>query len=91
METLSQILKDGRDVFHYDSLGGQPMDAIRLLRFIPGISDRINCTLATACLDTEPKFKALSCMWGTETPNRIIEINGKPFLVRPNLFEAEAY
>jgi hypothetical protein len=87
MEGSSQITDWGRDFFHYDGLDERPTYTIRLLTILPGASDLITCTLTTAFLFSIPKFKALSYMWGTETPHRTILVNGKSLSVRPNLFE----
>jgi hypothetical protein len=86
-EMPSQDSGDDSSCFHYDSLVGQPPNTTRVLTIHPGKSDLIECTLAIACLDTEPTFKALSYMWGTEAPIGTILINGKIFKVHPNLFD----
>ncbi|XPT00448.1 hypothetical protein M3J09_009601 [Ascochyta lentis] len=45
----------------------------------------ISCNLRLASLDE--KYVALSYMWGTETATKSIKLNGKPFLVRQNLWD----
>lgn len=86
-ESSSQDREDEEDAFHYNSLIGKPPHTIRLLTVHLGKSDLISCTLNNVYLDAEHRFKALSYMWGTEPPNRLILIGGKSFKIRPNLFD----
>lgn len=46
----------------------------------------LDCSLTTISLDESPHFIALSYVWGSDTPNNIIIVNGTWFRVRDNLF-----
>ncbi|KAL6914728.1 hypothetical protein FSST1_012488 [Fusarium sambucinum] len=50
----------------------------------------LECTFETVHLASAPPFEALSYTWGEEAASVRILLNGKPFLVRPNLAHALA-
>ena len=72
--------------YRFESLQSHPEGTIRLLTVQPGSSYIVRCTTTVAHLDEEPRYKALSYMWGTEEPNRKISINGRFFRLRSNLW-----
>ncbi|KAI8629525.1 heterokaryon incompatibility protein-domain-containing protein [Xylariaceae sp. FL1651] len=62
---------------------------IRLLKIVPGaVEDKIECVLDQVPLNAKPKFYALSYVWGDTLATKQIMINGKPFAVTNNLYEA---
>jgi Heterokaryon incompatibility protein (HET) len=73
--------------FKYDELPSQP--SLRLVHVLPakGQNDSvIECHLKTVVENTR-SYMALSYTWGSSMDMREISLNGKPFLVRENLFE----
>ncbi|EOA84348.1 uncharacterized protein SETTUDRAFT_61258, partial [Exserohilum turcica Et28A] len=46
------------------------------------------CRLFHSSLDHDPRFRALSYVWGDQTDQRIIKVNGCTFKVNQNLFGA---
>lgn len=66
--------------------------SVRLLRFTDHQErdGSIHCHLETFCISEAVKtnFIALSYVWGTPQPNREIYLNGMPFTVRDNLYQA---
>ena len=50
-------------------------------------STTIHCEVQTFSLDQRPDYKALSYAWTKEQPTCQIRVNGRPFPVRPNLYE----
>jgi hypothetical protein len=62
---------------------------IRLITLYPGREDsKIRCRLDSAALSEGPVFEALSYEWGDHNynkPNPAISLNGRRFIVRPNL------
>ncbi|KAL3301107.1 het-6-heterokaryon incompatibility protein [Colletotrichum asianum] len=70
--------------FSYEPLSGSQ---IRLLRIKPG-NDRINCQLRTVNLSERPRYHALSYVWGDYTNSQLAKVNGAPFLITYNLYEA---
>jgi hypothetical protein len=74
--------------FRYTPLSDLPDDTVRLLELCPGQpDDRIRCNLSTAQLRLRPRFAALSYVWGSEPASQEIELNGKRFHVRENLWQ----
>jgi len=72
---------------NYISLQG--CDEIRLLGLLPGSrSDPIVCSLNHARLSERPKYEALSYMWGPETHEKTMIINGDNREIRENLWAA---
>ncbi|KAK5170979.1 uncharacterized protein LTR77_004123 [Saxophila tyrrhenica] len=67
----------------------QPLDAtkreIRLMRMVPDL-EGIQCELRAFSLNDKPVFTALSYCWTKEPPTETIVLQGKPFPVRPNLY-----
>lgn len=51
-------------------------------------SQHISCRLHHVNLKSLPRYEALSYTWGTEKPGCAISIDGKRFMVRPNLYNA---
>lgn len=71
------------DKFCYDPLPGDT--SMRLLTIVEqGGVDDIHCKLITALSD-EP-YICLSYVWGPESPDYQITVNGKKFVVRQNLY-----
>ncbi|KAI0517979.1 heterokaryon incompatibility protein-domain-containing protein [Xylaria bambusicola] len=59
---------------------------IRLLGLHPGHStDEIRCTLRTVTFDQNPKFEALSYVWGDPKDTREIIVDDQPFQATVNL------
>ena len=75
-----------RRSYRYASLQSQPLDTTRLLIVYSGKSDVVECSLLTAALDAQPKFKALSYTWGNQPCDQQISIDGSVFMVRPSLW-----
>ncbi|CAI0651685.1 unnamed protein product, partial [Colletotrichum noveboracense] len=68
----------------YNSLWGTQ---IRLLRIKPG-GGRVKCQLRTVYLSEDPRYHALSYVWGDSKDMRLIKVNGTLFPVTVNLYEA---
>jgi hypothetical protein len=74
----------------------QPLDLIkreiRLLRLLPEASTdcetTIYCDLFITSLDDDPKYEALSYVWGTSSTRYKIHVGNGALRVTPNLFEA---
>ncbi|KAH9226932.1 hypothetical protein K456DRAFT_1780589, partial [Colletotrichum gloeosporioides 23] len=60
---------------------------IRLLRIKPG-GGRVKCQLRTVYLSEDPRYHALSHVWGDSKDMRLIKVNGTLFPVTVNLYEA---
>ncbi|KAK3360686.1 heterokaryon incompatibility protein-domain-containing protein [Lasiosphaeria hispida] len=61
----------------------------RLLLLHAGSGDEpIRCSLHIVSLHHDPKYEALSYVWGSQHSNTSIELNGQPFQVTPNLHAA---
>jgi hypothetical protein len=77
------------DEFTYSPLG--PLE-IRLIKILPGPdSDLIRCTLENLSWDDNPEYETLSYVWGPDQLYASIILNGRPFLVRRNLWFAMYY
>jgi hypothetical protein len=77
------------DEFTYSPLG--PLE-IRLIKILPGRdSDLIRCTLENVSWDDNPEYETLSYVWGPDQLYASIILNGRPFLVRSNLWFALYY
>ncbi|KAH9883247.1 HET-domain-containing protein [Xylariomycetidae sp. FL2044] len=62
---------------------------LRLLRILPGTgSNRIECWLDTIPYDSKPIYYALSYVWGDASQKEEILLEGRPFQVTRNLYEA---
>ncbi|KAI1503912.1 heterokaryon incompatibility protein-domain-containing protein [Biscogniauxia marginata] len=62
---------------------------IRLIKILPGaVQDDIECYLDQMPLSTDPKYYALSYVWGDDSIRRTITVNGQPFQITNNLHEA---
>jgi hypothetical protein len=87
----------------YDHIShDQNLKSIRLLRLtrlststytISGTSPEkwpgyMECTLHTFNFPECPEYTALSYVWGSDSPELFISVNGHPFAVRQNLFAA---
>ena len=68
----------------------QPLDKDkRLVRFLRMLHDErssIACELAVFSLDDQPEHLALSYCWTKADPIYEVQLNGRPFYVRPNLY-----
>jgi len=49
--------------------------------------DEIFCNLQVKTMKPPPTYIALSYTWGEPSPTRTIQLNGKPFQVRQNLWD----
>ncbi|KAI0009230.1 heterokaryon incompatibility protein-domain-containing protein [Xylariaceae sp. FL0662B] len=62
---------------------------IRLILIQPGLpNDPMRCELDYVSLDDKPRYCALSYVWGDENDTRNIELNGRPFPISANLYDA---
>ncbi|KAI1419195.1 heterokaryon incompatibility protein-domain-containing protein [Xylaria sp. FL1777] len=62
---------------------------IRLLTLLNGEwNDKIKCKLFVASLDDEPKYEALSYVWGSQTDLVDIDVDGVIFSATQNLYAA---
>jgi hypothetical protein len=62
---------------------------IRLIKLLPGQpQDPVNIELITVESVSSKPYEALSYVWGSPDANVIIEVNGKPFEVAVNLYDA---
>lgn len=62
---------------------------IRLLHIKPGVwTDEISCDLTTVSLDDNPKYAALSYVWGNATATERIALCDEPFDITVNLAAA---
>ncbi|KAF3802064.1 hypothetical protein GCG54_00012310 [Colletotrichum gloeosporioides] len=68
----------------YNSLSGTQ---IRLLRIKPG-GGRVKCHLRTVYLSEDPRYHALSYVWGDSKDMQLIKVNGSLFPVTVNLYDA---
>ncbi|KAK5721125.1 hypothetical protein LTR15_007089 [Elasticomyces elasticus] len=59
---------------------------IRLLTFEFNERKEIQGRFKVVSLNQPPRYTALSYLWGSEPPDRVIWIDSRPFLVRPGLF-----
>ncbi|KAK4888574.1 hypothetical protein LTR27_012526 [Elasticomyces elasticus] len=59
---------------------------IRLLTFGCNDNGQISGNFTVVSLDQPPQYTALSYLWGSETPDCLMWIDGRPFWVRPGLF-----
>jgi hypothetical protein len=72
--------------YEYEALG---TDRIRMLELLPSDdSQYISCRLHQVSLNSLPQYEALSYTWGTAKPCCAISIDGKKFMIRPNLYNA---
>ncbi|KAH7165212.1 hypothetical protein EDB81DRAFT_852151 [Dactylonectria macrodidyma] len=72
-------------------LSDSGVDALRLLVLLPRSSPKdkgIKCELHHRAFGSKPVYEALSYTWGTQPATKAITINGNPFLVRSNLYNA---
>ncbi|CAK7226480.1 hypothetical protein SBRCBS47491_006246 [Sporothrix bragantina] len=87
-ENSASTMSDNTLPYH-----GKAVDSnsLRLLTIQPAAqkSDPVVCTLVEAAFGGRPKFNALSYTWGDSAPDDpTITLNGVPFEVRRNLFDA---
>ena len=63
-------------------------DSVRLPKLLPGFHDEpISCRIYAVNLADNPKYFALSYMWGPIQPKYEIILNAQPFRVRENLWQ----
>ena len=76
-------------MFSYEPLNPH-IDSLRLLVLLPPTAngDEIGCELEHRTFGSKPIYEALSYTWGSEPASTTIKINGQPFLVRENLYNA---
>lgn len=65
-------------------------DSFRLLDIEPGFSsEQLKCKLRTEHLNShEAPYSALSYTWGSPTDREVIQLNGVPFSISKNLYDA---
>lgn len=64
----------------------------RLLRPLPPSQDGLlSFSLTVYCRDRAPRYTAVSYTWGRAKPTETILLNGRPFRVRPNLWQCLYY
>jgi len=82
-------LNESPAAFEYQPLDTS-VDCTRLLKFEPVESaDNIpRCKLTHVTFGELPKYEALSYMWGDETHEKMIYINGQGFKIGQNLWDA---
>ncbi|KAK2754451.1 heterokaryon incompatibility protein [Colletotrichum kahawae] len=80
----SSPLSGAVKTFSYKPLSGTQ---IRLLR-IKSANGRVRCQLRTVYLSECPRYHALSYVWGNHMDAQVAEVNGAPFLITYNLYEA---
>ena len=74
-------------MYTYETLEGQPEQTVRVLTVSSGNTNLISCSLSHVRLNDRPSYKALSYVWGNEDSTKTIVIDGKKFMVRPNLWK----
>lgn len=71
----------------------QPIDTtqgqIRLIRLLKNLSPNglVQCDVRAMNLSTKPRYRAISYVWGPETPTREIDITGTRYTIRENLWQ----
>src|SRR5437016_6155011 len=83
-------LENHTEIFSYEPLNPH-IDSVRLLVLLPPTpanGDEIGCELEHRTFGSKPIYEALSYTWGSEPASTTIKINGRPFLVRENLYNA---
>ncbi|TGO60704.1 hypothetical protein BCON_0033g00160 [Botryotinia convoluta] len=65
-------------------------DSFRLITIERSLNenDTLSCKLVSTEFGEKPRFRALSYMWGEDTANKTIMLNGAEFHVRQNLWDA---
>ena len=59
----------------------------RLLEKVEGLGDRdMRFRFIHAVQGQAPSYTAVSYIWGNDVASEIIRVDGKPFMVRPNLW-----
>jgi len=79
-----------RPAFHYKPLDPS-VDCIRLLALLPYDERRpdiVRCKLFTVRFSEKPEYEALSYTWGESKPAETILLNGEPFAIQENLYNA---
>ncbi|KAF2826945.1 HET-domain-containing protein, partial [Ophiobolus disseminans] len=74
------------EAFHHEPLD-HTTKAIRLVEILPDLSPEllIQCTMRYATVNV--LYICLSYRWGAPSPNQQVLVNGKPHIVRQNLFD----
>ncbi|KAL0935598.1 heterokaryon incompatibility [Colletotrichum truncatum] len=89
MNSTLQREDSAQDAYHYPK--SLPDNGwFRLLSIAPSNepSRPLVCRLEPYKMDIAPPYEALSYTWGRQKPENSIELNGRLFLVRPNLHAA---
>ena len=75
--------------FRYDPID-KSRDSFRVVKLLPApYSAPVECILSDERISAlRDRYSALSYTWGDHASQRWILLNGKPFMVQPNLFEA---
>ncbi|KAK3650485.1 hypothetical protein LTR56_006190 [Elasticomyces elasticus] len=60
---------------------------MRLLTWNENEKEELECHLTTVSLNDTPEYTALSYVWGTQQPTHRVQVDGRPFWIRPNLYE----
>ncbi|KAK4547581.1 hypothetical protein LTR36_000538 [Oleoguttula mirabilis] len=62
---------------------------MRLLKYVPGAADEsLEVTLSVWAMTETPEYAAISYTWGSEYPKKRITIDGRPFGVNENCWNA---
>ena len=78
-------IESPRTSYQYEPFSDSHGEQIRLLRVWRSHTGAVSCSLQTCSLD-EHEYHALSYTWGPEHPTYNIEIDGKEFQIRENLY-----
>ena len=85
-------IDDDSGPFHYEPLD-YTKRSFRVLNILPSTRDgRLRCSLRNELIPIIPeycafKYNALSYTWGPPEPLQHIELNGRPFAIRQNLWD----
>ncbi|KAK8085946.1 hypothetical protein PG994_000920 [Apiospora phragmitis] len=90
-DRIQQIEREPTNSFRYTPLDNE--NSIRLLTIQPAESnsDPLVCTISPAEFRERPAYEALSYTWGSNLGSHAITLNGSPFFMDQNLFEALRY
>ncbi|KIM93761.1 hypothetical protein OIDMADRAFT_137210, partial [Oidiodendron maius Zn] len=79
-----------RGNLHYSRPLNSNLKEIRLLQITSTTPEKVSCNLTyTSLQNSEPlKYRALSYVWGKPVLDWVITVNGRPFKVTENLYEA---
>ncbi|RYP50283.1 hypothetical protein DL768_004166 [Monosporascus sp. mg162] len=90
LDTVASSSRNGMQssrVYEYQRLDTDSRQ-IRLLTLMlsPNLESEIQCDLVPTSLDADPKYVAISYVWGAPEPAKFIRLSGALIKVRPNLY-----